>query len=387
MKVLRVAYRFLVSYGLSCILFFFLLVLTLLGTLEQVEHGLYATQKKYFESLFLVHEFFGKVPVVLPGARLLLILLFVNLLLGALLQARKGWSKAGILIAHFGILLLLVGSFITYEYSLNGHVTLYENERSNVFQSYQDWEFVITERSPDGAAREHVISAEGLEKLKPGQEKVFHSDALPFDVAVREYAANAVPQPGGFAPKGIRVVDGFYLASRPLEPEAERNVAGARVALMDKDGQESREAILWGMARAPYAIESGGRVWSIDLRKRQWPLPFTIALDKFTRELHPRTNMPKTFMSEVTKIEDGSEQKLKVTMNEPLRHKGFTFYQASWGPPNARPGDRLYSTFAVVKNPADSFPLYACLIITFGLVVHFLHRLVGHLRAEGQKAS
>ena len=78
--------EFLASYGLSCILFVLLLLLTYLGTLYQVEHGLYEAQKKYFESFLLIHDAFGVVPVILPGTYLLLILLFVNLILGAVVR-------------------------------------------------------------------------------------------------------------------------------------------------------------------------------------------------------------------------------------------------------------------------------------------------------------
>src|SRR4030095_16812786 len=44
------------SFGFAAILLVFLMLLTWLGTLEQVEKGLYETQKKYFESIFLVHD-------------------------------------------------------------------------------------------------------------------------------------------------------------------------------------------------------------------------------------------------------------------------------------------------------------------------------------------
>ena len=54
------------SYATACVLLIFLFLLTLFGTLEQVDHGLYAVQKKYFESFFVVHEFAG-VPLPLPG--------------------------------------------------------------------------------------------------------------------------------------------------------------------------------------------------------------------------------------------------------------------------------------------------------------------------------
>ena len=123
--MIRSVFKFLASYGFAVILLLFLLILTYLGTIEQVEHGLYATQEKYFNSLFLIHEF-GPVPVPLPGAYLLLILFSINLICGGILRAPKGWSHAGILIAHAGIILMLAGSFVTFKYSINGHLSLYE---------------------------------------------------------------------------------------------------------------------------------------------------------------------------------------------------------------------------------------------------------------------
>ena len=85
----RNAFRFLSSYALSSVLFLLLLLLTYFGTLYQTENGLYAAQQRYFNSLFVVHEAFGVFPLPLPGGYLLLAVLFVNLLLGGLVYARK----------------------------------------------------------------------------------------------------------------------------------------------------------------------------------------------------------------------------------------------------------------------------------------------------------
>ncbi len=71
-------------------------------------------------------------------------------------------------------------------------------------------------------------------------------------------------------------------------------------------------------------------------------------------------------------------------MNEPLREQGLVVYQASWGPQNARPGDPLFSTLSVVRNPADQFPLYACIVIATGLVFHFSRKLVRYIRIEAR---
>src|SRR5262245_37333843 len=105
------------SFGFAAILLVFLTLLTWLGTLEQVEHGLYETQKKYFESIFLVH-WVGlrlpwiadgafewahvSLPVPLPGVYLLLSLLLLNLLCGGIVRMRKDRARLGILVAHLG---------------------------------------------------------------------------------------------------------------------------------------------------------------------------------------------------------------------------------------------------------------------------------------------
>ena len=171
----------------------------------------------------------------------------------------------------------------------------------------------------------------------------------------------------------------------PIDPENERNVAG--IYGMAKHAGGASDVILWG-AGSPAPVTVDDSSWLLHLRKRRWPLPFTITLDKFTRELHPGTNMARVYMSDVTRIdEDGTSQKIKISMNQPLRYKGYTFFQSGWGPQNARPGTQLYSTFAVVRNPADAFPLYACIIITFGMALHFVVRLVRHLRAESRRQT
>ncbi|MEE8467323.1 MAG: hypothetical protein V3T22_02650, partial [Planctomycetota bacterium] len=61
--------NFLSSFGLACFLLADLFLLTLFGTLEQVDRGLYAVQKEYFESLIVVHRM-GPVAIPLVGGLL-----------------------------------------------------------------------------------------------------------------------------------------------------------------------------------------------------------------------------------------------------------------------------------------------------------------------------
>ena len=377
-------FAFLASYGVAAVILTFLLLLTFLGTLEQVDHGLFAVQERYFNSLFLVHSFFGVLPVPLPGAYLLLVLLFINLVCGAIIRASKSWRRPGMLIAHSGILLLLLGSFVTYRYSINGNMRLYEGEASSEFESYTGWVLEIVSANAPAGAEALIIPESDFAAMEPDETRTFHSGHLPFELEISGYAKNTRVDPVSGSHSMI-AVDGFYLVTMPRAPAEEQNIAGAYVAVVENESGKRHEGIIWAMETHPYTVEIDGVDWAFLLRRPRWTVPFTIVLDKFTMETHPGTSLPKVFLSDVTKLEGKSQEQIKIEMNEPLRYKGYTFFQASWGPSDARPGDRLFSVFAVVRNPADKWPLYACIVITGGLLVHICQKLLLYLRREHRR--
>ena len=381
-------FRFLASYGVTVVLLLLLSVLTFLGTLEQVDQGLYAVQKKYFESLFLVHGFFGVVPVPLPGAFLLMIFLAVNLTCGTILRAPKGWRHAGILLTHAGILVLLAGSFVTFKFSERGHITLYEGDVWDHFVSYDAWEIAMAPEGAGGPVTERIIPGKDFTHMGREDAVPFHAGDLPFDLVLRGYTPNARPVPAAAAKTPPdTVVDGYLLEDQDLAADAEQNIPGVYVTLAEKATETVHRGILWGAAKSPWTLDVGGQRWTLDLRRQVSSLPFAVRLDKFTRELYPGSNIPKAFKSDVTTIDGDIQQQIQISMNAPLRYKGYTLYQASWGPPNAGPGDRLYSSLAAVRNPAEQFPLYACCVICFGLLIHFCQKLVGYLHTEARKRS
>jgi hypothetical protein len=388
-------FNFVASYGFACIILFLLLLLTLFGTLDQVENGLYAASKKYFES-FIVLQQVGPIPLLLPGVYALMVLLFINMLFGAMIRAPKEWKRPGMLIAHGGIMFMIFAGFVTYEYSQSGHMTLYEGESDDHYQSYYDWEIVITELGNAENRQEWVIPHEDFAGMPQGQNRIFHASGLPFELLLEGWVDNANPRR---VPPGMAAgIDGVMLQPLERDPEAERNVAGVFATILPKGVENPAEAtnphsnmadsmqtgLLWGFARAPWVVDIGDKQYGIDLRHVRYPVPFRITLDKFTRELHPRTAMAASFESDVTMTEEGRERAINIRMNEPLRHKGFTFFQASWGPQNAGPNDPLFSTFAVVDNPADQWPKYSCYIIALGLLIHFGQKLFGYLRSENK---
>jgi hypothetical protein len=377
-------FRLISSYALAVTLFVLLFFLILFGTLYQVDNGLYQAQKQYFESAYVIHHI-GPVAIPLPGGYALLAAFGVALL-GAMLRVRKTWNRAGILIAHVGVVVMLVSSGITFHFSDRGHMQLFPAQQSDEFASYHDWNIEIGK--PASGATLHLIPDTLFRNLDRGGPRTFESADLPFDLVVGRFAVNGVPVPprapiGGDAP----VVDGYRLASLPPEKEAELNTPGVYVSVKDKAGGETTEGILWGLDAEPLTVKSGDTYYTIGLERKRFRVPFTVYLDEFKADFHPGTAMASAYEAHITKKEGGKEEKIRIWMNHPLRDRGYTFFQASYGPPNAGPGDTLYTVFEVVRNPADQGPLVACIIVGAGLLIHFTRTLVGHMRAEGRRRA
>lgn len=367
------------SLWLSITVLALLLVLTVLGTLEQTRTSLYEVQRRYFESMFVVHDVAG-VPVPLPGVYLLLIVLFVNLVCGGIVRIRKDRTTWGVIVAHAGIVMLLAGAAVEYACSQKGHATLAEGATAAEFQSYYEWEIAIGELRQDGRAVEHVIPGARFMDLRPGARATFTSDALPFSLAVHDPLPNCAPRAidGG--------VDGVALAALPRSLEAEQDDAGAYVSVLPSAGGPALEGVLWSRERGPMSVDVDGRRFTISLAHRRWPLPFGVRLDEFRRQMHPGTGMAKAFESDVTKLQDGVPQKVTISMNQPLRQSGYTLYQSGFIEPKGG-GGKWWSTFSVVRNPADQVPLWASVVMTAGLLLHFSQKLLRHVRRQRQGAA
>ena len=381
--VLKSVLDFFSSFGLSCALLILLALLTYLGTIDQVENGLFEAQKKYFESL-IVWKAIGPFP--LPGAYLVMIVLFVNLVLGGLVRIRKSWATAGVIIGHIGILMMLGAGLVKFYWSKEGHVTLYEGQSKSEFESYYDWELVVLEPTARGTTLEHPIAPREIASATGSAGRVFRDPTLPFELEVSHYMRNCRPmRKGPMFEVDVPVIDGVFLNALALDKEAEQNVPGVYVSARGRDGTSTR-GILSGFSDEPLTASFGGKPYALTLRRQRFPMPFTVRLDKFTKENQPRIDMAKRFSSDVSISELQGTRAVKISMNEPLRDKGLVLYQASWGPSNAKPGDPLFSTLAVVNNPSDQWPLYSCIVIAAGMLLHFTRKLVRHVRLEGSKA-
>ena len=96
-------------------------------------------------------------------------------------------------------------------------------------------------------------------------------------------------------------------------------------------------------------------------------------LDDFRAEFHPNSDTPSSFESDVTLSTPQFTRSARISMNHPLRHAGYTFYQASYA---IDATGRETSTLAVVHNRSRVVPYVGTLVVGLGLAVHFVQTLV-----------
>lgn len=389
-------YDFLSGYALATVTLLILGLLTFFATLEQVDYGLYPTLNKYFSiewnRVFILPMVKDKVvPIPLPGGYWMCALLLLNMTLGGVIRIRKGWKHVGNLISHFGIIFMLIGAGVTFHFSERGNMPISEGESSNTAEDYFEYVVEIADVTNGQAEKVFVIRGNQIDDLD-SSKRIFRFPELPFDVELGGYRKNAVPVAiTERAPdRQQEVFDGYFLMDKPKLPkaeEAERYTAGVYARVLAKDGTKSEPFILAGASFYPFTYRSGDRIFTFDMRKRLWPMPFTVQLDKFTAEFHPGTTRPAKFVSNVTRIENGAKAQEVIQMNEPMRYEGLTFFQASYGPPGATPGQAMYSVFEVVRNPADKWPEYSLWIVTFGMLVTFVTKLVSFIMGGSFKKT
>lgn len=390
----RKVYDFLSGFQLATVTLLLLFLLTWLATLEQIDNGLYPTLEKYFswKSPYLIPDMVPeingkKLPIFLPGGYYVCAVLLLNMILGGIIRIRKGPKQIGNLISHFGIIFMLLGGGVAHHFSERGNMAVGEGETSNVAEDYHEYVVEVAEVVDGKREKFHVIRGKHLTDLEAGNSRIFDFKGVPFSLEISGYLGNAVPSNNIERPRRMNelVVDGYYLEKTPGEVETERNVAGCYARAVFADGKKSDPFIVFGASFHPFTLRVDDRVFTVDMRKRLWPMPFEVKLDRFTAEFHPNTSRPEKFESYIRRLENGQESEVKIHMNEPMRYEGLTFFQASYGPEGAKKGEAMYSVFEIVRNPADKWPEYSLYVVAFGMLVTFLTKLGGHLGATSRK--
>lgn len=347
-----------------------LALLVVWGTVYQAEHGLYQAQQKFFHSwLFLLLGF-----IPFPGAVLVMFILFFNLVCALFFRIGFRLSNLGNLITHLGIIVLLVGGFFTFYFSAESSLMLKEGEGADMSSSRRLWELAVWEQRAQKTGDMDVYAVDAADFHSGG---VTRFDDLNLRLVVKQYYTNCSAFTSGgpaagviFNNSGIR-----RLMETPAAAEAAANIAGGvfEIDAIDAPANAGKTLLLYGEDTHPTRLTAAGRNFFFSLRKKRIPLPIHIFLKDFKMKLYPNSTIPKSYESTVTikakEGEEGVERDVVISMNKPLRFKGYTFFQSGY---HVAPDGAEYTILAVVKNVGRLLPYFSSIIIFLGLVIHFL---------------
>ena len=353
-----------------------LIVIVFFGTIAQKDVGLYASQVKYFSSYYFL--FAGFLP--LPGGRITIIIMTVNLASSLFKKNLWKMKKLGIIIVHIGGLLLLIGGGITAKFSAEGNMVIGEGERSDHVDDYHDMELAFVNTSLQDSLEYTIFDAPLL-----GEGKRIKYDKLGIQIDIIDHIKNVRIEsrisPADSIYKGF--LNDFVIIPKQPEKENTQNRPGL-IFKIEGTGKET-DGIYGAFLgqRVPDTFEIGGELFFTEFRRKRTYLPFAIELLDFKKVMHPGTNVAKSFSSEVNLIENKIPRRVLIQMNEPLRHRGYTFYQASF----VDGLDKETTVLATVKNYGRMFPYISSIIMSIGLLIHLLINLPKMLKKRSPSSK
>lgn len=154
---------------------------------------------------------------------------------------------------------------------------------------------------------------------------------------------------------------------KPVQENGRITVGEMKAIQVDINGQ-----LFWVKSTEPIAYNKEGERITFQIAKKTLTLPYEIVLDRFKMDTDPGTTNPASFESFVTvfKGNQGSE-KHHVFMNNPLKYKDFTFYQASYFQTQEGPYGSILS---VNFDPGRFWKYLGSLLLVLGSIWHYFLR-------------
>jgi hypothetical protein len=358
-------------------------VLVFWGTLAQVHLGLFKAQNDFFRSFFVHWQPPGasfQIPVF-PGGYLLGAVLLINLLAAHLRYYQPGKRKIGIALIHLGVVLLLVGQFLTDSLARESELHLRIGETKNYSEAERAYELAVIDTTDKNS--EQVVAIPCSLLAKRGEAR---NAALPFTVRAETFYANSevTDKDGpGFQPVKTTagIGSGFWWREVPRETAMDRvDQPSAIIAIATPHGSLGT-FLVSAMLAQPQTFTFNNHTYEMLLRPERFYMPFSLTLLQFHHDRYPGTDIPKNFSSRVRlrNLATGESREVLIYMNNPLRYQGETFYQASYDP------DDGGSILQVVHNPSWLTPYLACVMVAAGLTWQFLSHLIPFLKRRRAK--
>lgn len=377
---------FFTSLKLTLVCLALAMVLIFVGTLAQVHLGTHVAQERYFQTLFVWWTpVEGKLPLpVLPGGHLIGGVLLINLIAAHIRRFQWTWRKFGIHLTHGGLIVLLTGGLLTDLFQRESNMRLDEGATTNFSEAPRLTELAVIDESGSELDTVTAITEKRLER-----GGTIESDSLPFRLIVRRFFQNSrmqmLSQLGAGAKPAAENGIGAQVAiiEVPLATAMnERDLVSAIIEILPKPTAEDVSPAslgTWLVSNAldqPQTIDYAGKTWSVAQRQERYYKPYSVTLRDFTHERYPGTDIPKDFSSRVslTDPERNEDREVLIYMNNPLRYRGETYFQAGFD------NDDKTTILQVVRNPSAVTPYIACIIVGVGLMYQFGYHLIGFAR-------
>ena len=312
--------------------------------------------------------FLGVIPFV--GAKTVLLVLFVNLLAATLFRYKFKLNKLGILIIHYGLLFLIVSSFYTHYFSEESVIVFEEGEKLNYSLDYFDSELIAYIEKEDGFKE---VVAYDFNSIKEGESfflKRFNLKLTPI-----YFYRNASPGQFNDLAKNASGINSLIFL--PLPKERESTLPGGVFQVQQEEYGINEKILLWEGERKPLALKWGNETYYFKIQRKHYPLPFIVGLKNFEKKEHFGTSIAKTYRSEIVYQKDNKNYQALIAMNEPFRSDGYTLFQSSF---SVDESGNERSILATVKNRGYYLPYIASLVISLGLLIHFMLALFKRMK-------
>jgi hypothetical protein len=135
----------------------------------------------------------------------------------------------------------------------------------------------------------------------------------------------------------------------------------------------------WSLAAGfphPVNFEASGKTYQIVLRPKRFYKPFSIQLLQFHHDRYAGTEIAKNFSSRIRLLDLSKHENREslIFMNNPLRYRGYTFYQAGFD------NNDTTTVLQVAQNPSWLVPYISCALIVLGMLVQFGMHLVSFVK-------
>ncbi len=437
----------LASLKLAVVVIILIGVVTAWGTIVEAQYDALAAKKLVYDSIWMWAP---------------MILLVVSLT--SVMVDRWPWQKrhTGFVLAHIGIIILLLGSLITQRWGIDGSISFGIGEKQKniivgetdlaVYSSFDgaqyaklfdqevdflkrpagavpivisipEGEIKIVESLPYAIREQKFVEADRESKagaairfqmqnpnvnitewmLQPSKDGVETKDLGPAQVLLvsqfprdfggrnailfkpvdddrLEYNVHTASRPGiqrGFVKPGESIKTGWMgLELRMLKyiPRAKEEVSyraldkptpmtSAAIKVAYRAPGKSEISHQWMGLNSLLKLFSDGQVYVVSYANRRIPLGFELTLKDFRIGRYQGTMRAASYES-VVALPDAAEQ--LISMNEPMKHAGFTFYQASFeSDPSGRP---VASVLSVNRDPGRALKYFGSLLIVFGAI-------------------